>query len=196
MKGLLFPNCCSTRRISVSSRWDFRKPLFTSLNIFLPKFSLSSTRIFYSPEAPPVFPTLKKESKKMWEWCHRPNVTSGFHWPPSISNQFECSPILSQLIHFQFQNSIRPVSDAWQGGCLLAKDPHFASKVVTRKEYEEHGFSLCQERFDIWMNRINVICNQLQSLSFMCHQLIQLYVRLFPGPAFHFSFDDQLCSLC
>lgn len=43
----------------------------------------------------------------------------------------------------------RPVSDAWQGGCLLTKDPQFSSKVVTRKEYEEHGFSLCQERFDV-----------------------------------------------
>jgi len=43
----------------------------------------------------------------------------------------------------------KPVSDAWEGGCLLTKDPQFSSKVVTKKEYEEHGFSLCQERFDV-----------------------------------------------
>ncbi|KAK4026015.1 actin-related protein 6 [Daphnia magna] len=42
-----------------------------------------------------------------------------------------------------------PVTDAWRGGCVLTKDPQFSSQLVTRREYEEHGFSLCLQRFDV-----------------------------------------------
>lgn len=42
-----------------------------------------------------------------------------------------------------------PLTDAWRGGCLLTKDPQFSSQLVSRKEYEEHGFSICMQRFDV-----------------------------------------------
>ena len=52
-------------------------------------------------------------------------------------------------ILFVFVSS--PSTNAWHGGCLLTKDSHYPSKMaVSRREYEEHGFTLCQERFDVW----------------------------------------------
>lgn len=42
-----------------------------------------------------------------------------------------------------------PVTDAWRGGSLLSKDPQFSSKFVNRKEYDDSGYYLCQERFDV-----------------------------------------------
>lgn len=59
--------------------------------------------------------------------------------------------LIQRLIFSKFSNfaCYSPVSDAWRGGCLLSKDPQFTSQLVTRKEYEEHGFSLCLQRFDV-----------------------------------------------
>lgn len=42
-----------------------------------------------------------------------------------------------------------PITCAWEGGSALASDKKlYASKVVTRKEYMEHGSNLCSTRFD------------------------------------------------
>ncbi|XP_046549128.1 LOW QUALITY PROTEIN: actin-related protein 6-like [Haliotis rubra] len=42
-----------------------------------------------------------------------------------------------------------PTSHAWEGGCLLAKDPDFSKMVVTKQEFDEHGPNICYERFDV-----------------------------------------------
>ena len=42
-----------------------------------------------------------------------------------------------------------PITGSWEGGSALASDKKlYASKVVTRKEYMEHGSNLCSMRFD------------------------------------------------
>jgi hypothetical protein len=42
-----------------------------------------------------------------------------------------------------------PIACAWEGGSALASNKKlYASKVVTRKEYMEHGSNLCSTRFD------------------------------------------------
>ncbi|KAK6187646.1 hypothetical protein SNE40_005625 [Patella caerulea] len=43
-----------------------------------------------------------------------------------------------------------PSTYAWEGGCLLSRDPNFQKKmVVTRQQYEEHGQTICEEKFDV-----------------------------------------------
>ncbi|KAL5009609.1 hypothetical protein ScPMuIL_011914 [Solemya velum] len=42
-----------------------------------------------------------------------------------------------------------PVTHAWQGGKMLAKDPKFKDMVVTREQYDEHGHAICFEKFDV-----------------------------------------------
>jgi len=42
-----------------------------------------------------------------------------------------------------------PISCAWEGGSALAGDKNvYATKVVTKKEYMEHGSNICSTRFD------------------------------------------------
>ncbi|XP_071791949.1 actin-related protein 6-like [Asterias amurensis] len=42
-----------------------------------------------------------------------------------------------------------PITDAWEGGKLLSKSKNFSKLMVTREEYNEHGHSVCWERFDV-----------------------------------------------
>jgi hypothetical protein len=41
-----------------------------------------------------------------------------------------------------------PITCAWEGGSALASDKTYKTKVVTRKEYMEHGSNICSTRFD------------------------------------------------
>lgn len=42
-----------------------------------------------------------------------------------------------------------PITYAWNGGAVITKDSDFTSMLVTKEEYEEEGYSVCLERFDI-----------------------------------------------
>ncbi|XP_072036241.1 actin-related protein 6-like [Amphiura filiformis] len=42
-----------------------------------------------------------------------------------------------------------PVTYAWQGGKALSQSSNFSKEVITKKLYEEHGYSLCEDRFDV-----------------------------------------------
>lgn len=82
----------------------------------------------------------------------RPSAKSVSTWHPSKIKYFTINLFESTLtiIHyFIFFYPYSPVTDAWRGGCSLTKDPQFSSQLVTRREYEEHGFSLCLQRFDV-----------------------------------------------
>eukprot|EP00795_Rhopilema_esculentum_P005166 gene5166-297_t len=42
-----------------------------------------------------------------------------------------------------------PITYAWEGGAEISKSPGFVEKFcVTKSEYEEHGRSICSEKFD------------------------------------------------
>jgi hypothetical protein len=42
-----------------------------------------------------------------------------------------------------------PITCGWEGGSALASDKKmYATKVVTRKEYMEHGSNICSTRLD------------------------------------------------
>ncbi|XP_071850588.1 actin-related protein 6-like [Apostichopus japonicus] len=41
------------------------------------------------------------------------------------------------------------ITHSWQGGKKLSQKDDFSSMCVTKKEFEEHGQSICQERFDV-----------------------------------------------
>lgn len=41
------------------------------------------------------------------------------------------------------------ITYSWNGGKKLSQTDDFSSMCVTKKEYEEHGQSICQERFDV-----------------------------------------------
>lgn len=38
---------------------------------------------------------------------------------------------------------------AWEGGRMLSHDPEFYSHAVTREQYQEEGFPLCRQKFDV-----------------------------------------------
>lgn len=40
-----------------------------------------------------------------------------------------------------------PILAAWQGCCALAESNEFSPRLVTKKEYEEHGSNICLKRF-------------------------------------------------
>ncbi|XP_005104689.1 actin-related protein 6 [Aplysia californica] len=42
-----------------------------------------------------------------------------------------------------------PITFPWQAGCDLAADPSFPSLCVTRQEYEEHGHTICSNKFNV-----------------------------------------------
>nr|CAD7601838.1 unnamed protein product [Timema genevievae] len=42
-----------------------------------------------------------------------------------------------------------PVKYSWQGGAILSKDPEFKSMLVTKEEYEEEGYRVCADKFDV-----------------------------------------------
>lgn len=42
-----------------------------------------------------------------------------------------------------------PITYAWHGGVLLSRDPEFYSIAVTKEEYEDEGYAVCLEKFDI-----------------------------------------------
>ncbi|XP_058807177.1 actin-related protein 6 isoform X2 [Phymastichus coffea] len=42
-----------------------------------------------------------------------------------------------------------PITFAWEGGKLLAKDSGYSSLIVKREEYEEEGHNVCYDKFDI-----------------------------------------------
>jgi len=46
-----------------------------------------------------------------------------------------------------FSMPTNPISYPWEAGCDLAAEVTFPSMCVTRYEYEEHGHSVCTERF-------------------------------------------------
>ena len=42
-----------------------------------------------------------------------------------------------------------PITCPWEGGSALASDRKtYGTKIVTRKEYMEHGSNICATRFD------------------------------------------------
>lgn len=42
-----------------------------------------------------------------------------------------------------------PITCAWDGGSTLASDKKvYTARIVTRKEYMEHGSNICSTRFD------------------------------------------------
>jgi actin-related protein 6 len=56
---------------------------------------------------------------------------------------------LQSTFPFSIVVNSSPITCAWEGGSTLASDKKlYASKVVTRKEYMEHGSNLCSTRFD------------------------------------------------
>lgn len=42
-----------------------------------------------------------------------------------------------------------PQTYAWEGGALLSQDPEFPKMIISRKQFEEQGFSYSLEKFDI-----------------------------------------------
>ena len=40
-----------------------------------------------------------------------------------------------------------PLLSAWHGGSSFAASDEYATQVVTKREYQEHGHSLCRRRF-------------------------------------------------
>ena len=40
-----------------------------------------------------------------------------------------------------------PLLSAWHGGSSFAASEEYASQVVTKREYQEHGHALCRQRF-------------------------------------------------
>jgi len=42
-----------------------------------------------------------------------------------------------------------PVNYPWQGGVLMSEHSDFNKQLVTKAEYEEYGYNLCMERFDV-----------------------------------------------
>ncbi|XP_076057802.1 actin-related protein 6 isoform X2 [Oratosquilla oratoria] len=42
-----------------------------------------------------------------------------------------------------------PTTYSWQGGAVISRSAHFPEMLVTRREWEENGFSICQSRFHI-----------------------------------------------
>uniref|UniRef100_A0A7M4FQW9 Actin related protein 6 n=1 Tax=Crocodylus porosus TaxID=8502 RepID=A0A7M4FQW9_CROPO len=42
-----------------------------------------------------------------------------------------------------------PITYSWEGGKLISENDDFEDMVVTREDYEEHGHSICEEKFDI-----------------------------------------------
>ncbi|XP_038047554.1 actin-related protein 6-like [Patiria miniata] len=44
---------------------------------------------------------------------------------------------------------VNPITHAWEGGKLLSTSKNFSSLMVTRDEYNEHGHSICWEKFDV-----------------------------------------------
>ncbi|KAK2142530.1 hypothetical protein LSH36_942g01043 [Paralvinella palmiformis] len=45
--------------------------------------------------------------------------------------------------------SDNPVNYPWQGGVLMSEHSDFNKQLVTKAEYEEYGYNLCMERFDV-----------------------------------------------
>lgn len=48
-----------------------------------------------------------------------------------------------------FLPSTNPMTYAWEGGRMLSHDPEFYSHAVTREQYQEEGFPLCRQKFDV-----------------------------------------------
>ncbi|XP_043214148.1 actin-related protein 6-like [Amphibalanus amphitrite] len=42
-----------------------------------------------------------------------------------------------------------PVTCAWRAGAKLAGESRFSSRLVTRAQWEEHGFNICLDTFDV-----------------------------------------------
>ncbi|XP_037075532.1 actin-related protein 6-like [Pollicipes pollicipes] len=42
-----------------------------------------------------------------------------------------------------------PVTSAWRAGARLAADPRLQGRLVTRAQWQEHGFNICLETFDV-----------------------------------------------
>ncbi|KAK7793356.1 hypothetical protein R5R35_008508 [Gryllus longicercus] len=42
-----------------------------------------------------------------------------------------------------------PITYSWNGGRLLTQDPEFSSRLVSKDEYEDHGYNICLDRFDV-----------------------------------------------
>ncbi|KAK3886040.1 hypothetical protein Pcinc_009787 [Petrolisthes cinctipes] len=42
-----------------------------------------------------------------------------------------------------------PSNYAWHGGAAISRSAHFPEMLVTKKEWEEDGFNVCQERFSV-----------------------------------------------
>ena len=54
-----------------------------------------------------------------------------------------------EYIYISVRSNNSPITCGWEGGSALASDKKvFATKVVTRKEYMEHGSNICSTRFD------------------------------------------------
>uniref|UniRef100_K1QNF4 Actin-related protein 6 n=1 Tax=Magallana gigas TaxID=29159 RepID=K1QNF4_MAGGI len=41
------------------------------------------------------------------------------------------------------------ISTLPEGGCMLANTEDYKKMAVTREQYEEHGHTICSEKFDI-----------------------------------------------
>ncbi|KAK8722251.1 hypothetical protein OTU49_012340 [Cherax quadricarinatus] len=42
-----------------------------------------------------------------------------------------------------------PTTYAWRGGAAISRSAHFPEMLVTKREWEEDGFTICQERFNV-----------------------------------------------
>lgn len=73
-----------------------------------------------------------------------------------IVRQTYCHQIIQEQLRYVFCVSFlffffkSAITYSWNGGKKLSQTDDFSSMCVTKKEYEEHGQSICQERFDVW----------------------------------------------
>ncbi|KAK3098322.1 hypothetical protein FSP39_018389 [Pinctada imbricata] len=84
--------------------------------------------------------------------CLLPGFYDRLQVPLTLLSTCICSDVRSMAPHdidIKVTLPENPITYAWEGGCMLAKDPSMKRLVITREEYDEHGHSICFDKFDV-----------------------------------------------
>jgi hypothetical protein len=69
---------------------------------------------------------------------------------PNFSFLLLCFTTYLQYYNNLFYKYFSAITYSWEGGSKLGQNlSDFASRCVTREDYEEHGHNICAETFDI-----------------------------------------------
>uniref|UniRef100_A0A8W8MKS3 Actin-related protein 6 n=2 Tax=Magallana gigas TaxID=29159 RepID=A0A8W8MKS3_MAGGI len=78
-------------------------------------------------------------------------LTGGNCLLPGFSDRFyaDVRSMAPEDFDIKVKTPNNPITYAWEGGCMLANTEDYKKMAVTREQYEEHGHTICSEKFDI-----------------------------------------------